>query len=104
MEKTIKSTTKKSPSVKAVKEKVSLNVKETKVNKLANNTNTNEDPYPITLKKAQVKKVLDMFTGTKNTPKTSIVEISKILQVDKKQVIRVLHKHGVKLYKESSLK
>lgn len=99
MEKTIKS-----PSVKAVKKKVSLNVKETKVNKLANNTNTNEDPYPITLKKAQVKKVLDMFTGTKNTPKTSIVEISKILQVDKKQVIRVLHKHGVKLYKESSLR
>jgi hypothetical protein len=65
---------------------------------------TNNDPLAITLKKQEVKRVIQLFTGNKNTPKISINDISKVLNVSKKQVMRVLHTNNLKTYKESSLK
>lgn len=62
------------------------------------------DPFPITLNKQEVKRVIDLFTGTKTTPKTPINKIAEVLKINKKQVFRVLHKNELKKYKESSLK
>jgi hypothetical protein len=83
-------------SVKSIKAK-----KETKQTK---NSSNPADAFPITIKKQEVKRVIDMFNGTKNTPKTPVNKIAEILKIDKKQVFRVLHKHSLKTYKESSLK
>ena len=103
MEKTIKNV-KKVSTKNVEKTNATLNVKAKKIAKTVNKLENESDPFPITLKKTEVKKVLDMYTGTKNFPKTSVNEITKILNVEKKQVIRVLHKHGVKQYRESSLR
>jgi hypothetical protein len=62
------------------------------------------DPYPVTLKKKQVKDVIDLFIGTKKVAKTPIGKIAEILNIDRKQVLRVLHKNNLKTYSESSLK
>lgn len=62
------------------------------------------DPFPITLNKQEVKRVIDMFKGSKSTPKTPVGKIAEILKVNKKQVLRVLHKNQLKIYKESSLR
>jgi len=67
-------------------------------------TENPSDPYPITLNKQEIKRVIEMFKGTKTTPKTSVGKIAEILKVNKKQVLRVLHKNELKTYKESSLR
>ena len=62
------------------------------------------DPFPVTLKKTQIKEVINLFKGTKTQEKVPVGKIAEIVGVDKKQVFRVLHKENLKTYKESSLK
>ena len=97
-----KSTIAKTEKVSKIKV-TNLKVKSAKSN-TANKKEINADPLAITLKKQEIKRVIELFTGNKNTPKTSINDISKVLNVSKKQVMRVLHTNNLKTYKESSLR
>lgn len=99
MEEILKTNKPKAP--KSVKTTV-VKAKTTTVKKKV--TENPSDPYPITLNKQEIKRVIEMFKGTKTTPKTSVGKIAEILKVNKKQVLRVLHKNELKTYKESSLR
>jgi hypothetical protein len=99
--KSVKTATTKSVKTATTKSAVKL----TKLTSVKKKENVNPaDPFPITLNKQEIKRVIDLFTGTKTTPKTPIHKIAEVLKINKKQVFRVLHKNELKKYKESSLK